>query len=104
MRCRGMSVAEYAQILNNRLPLTTLGSTIDQSPVTKTILRISSMLSMSMIPVALFTANSQLKQVPERFVSVFADMKSKPPSPLPTATYTDAPLPQCSMSWDISTM
>lgn len=77
IRYKGTTVEEYSQMLDAKTPVSMLGSTIDQSPVTRTILRISAMLSTSIIPLALFTATSQLEQVPERFSSIFSDMKSK---------------------------
>jgi hypothetical protein len=77
IRQRGMTVDEYYRQLMEKTPLRLVGSTMDESPVTRTILRISAMLSTSVIPVALFTAGSELKQVPERFTSIFGEIKSK---------------------------
>ncbi|KAJ6442265.1 tetratricopeptide repeat protein [Purpureocillium lavendulum] len=77
MRNKALDVLEYYDRVEAKLPLSVLGSTMDQSPVTRTVLRISAMLSDSMIPVALLTVSS-LKTVPARFVKVFAEMKGKP--------------------------
>lgn len=78
MRNKGLTVFDYQSKLQAEMPLTLLGSTIHQSPVTRTVLRISSMLSASMIPVTLFSATSHLKTVPARFANVFAEMKGTP--------------------------
>lgn len=77
MHYKGTAVKEYSQMLDAKVSLGMLGSAIDQSPVTRTILRISAMLSTSIIPLDLFTATGQVKQIPERFTSIFADMKSE---------------------------
>ena len=83
MHYKGTTVEEYSQLLDGKIPLAMLGSAIDQSPVTRTILRISAMLSTSIIPLALFTATNQPKQVPDRFTSIFDDMKSESRFPQP---------------------
>ncbi|KND91932.1 Nephrocystin-3 [Tolypocladium ophioglossoides CBS 100239] len=76
MRNKGLTVFDYQSKVEAKMPLTLLGSTIHQSPVTRTILRISAMLSASMIPVTLFSASSHLKTVPARFTNIFAEMKA----------------------------
>ncbi|UNI22382.1 hypothetical protein JDV02_008274 [Purpureocillium takamizusanense] len=75
MRNKALTVLEYHTRIESKLPLSVFGSTIDQSPVTRTVLRISAMLSDSVIPAALFTVSS-LKTVPARFANVFAEMKA----------------------------
>ncbi|KAK5995898.1 Nephrocystin-3 [Cladobotryum mycophilum] len=57
IRKKGLTVFEYQQEVESNMPLRIMGSTIDQSPVTKTVLRVSAMLSSSAIPVALFRLN-----------------------------------------------
>ncbi|KAH6994901.1 hypothetical protein EDB80DRAFT_728193 [Ilyonectria destructans] len=76
IRQTNSTVADYERNMESRVPLHLLGSTIDQSPVTKTILRISAMLSSSSIPVALFCATSQLKTAPDRFMGAFKEMNA----------------------------
>ncbi len=76
MRNKALSVLEYHTRIESKLPLSVFGSTMDQSPVTHTVLRVSAMLSDSVIPVALFTVSS-LKAVPVRFANVFAEMKGR---------------------------
>ncbi|OAQ78445.1 tetratricopeptide repeat protein [Purpureocillium lilacinum] len=75
MRNKALSLLEYHKRIESKLPLSIFGSTMDQSPVTHTVLRVSAMLSDSAIPVALFTVSS-LKTVPARFANVFAEMKA----------------------------
>ncbi|KAK7420036.1 hypothetical protein QQX98_003043 [Neonectria punicea] len=76
IRQTALTVADYQQNMGSRVPLHLLGSTIDQSPVTKTILCISAMLSTSFIPVALFSATSQLKTAPDRFMGILKEMNA----------------------------
>lgn len=55
--------------------MTLLGSSLHQSPLTKTVLQISAMLSTSVIPVALFSATSQLDEAPERLRPILGDIR-----------------------------
>ena len=75
IRNKGVSVAEYRDTNEAQLPLKILGSALHQSPVTKTILQISAMLSLSVIPVALFNATSYLERAPESLKGVINDLK-----------------------------
>ncbi|KAK2603805.1 hypothetical protein QQS21_004007 [Conoideocrella luteorostrata] len=77
IRTKGLSISEYETMIATTMPLTLLGSTLHQSPVTKTVLQISSMLSPSIIPVGLLSATSHLKQAPERFRAILGDMRGK---------------------------
>ncbi|KAG6271513.1 hypothetical protein E4U49_003885 [Claviceps purpurea] len=52
MKVKGSSVSEY--LMESRVPLTVLSFTLQQSPLAKAVLQISSMLSASVIPAALF--------------------------------------------------
>ncbi|KAI5458452.1 hypothetical protein BGZ63DRAFT_46797 [Mariannaea sp. PMI_226] len=76
IRQTNSTIVDFEMKMESRVPLHLLGSTIDQSPVSRTILRISAMLSFSIIPVALFYATSQIKIAPERFMGIFNDMKA----------------------------
>lgn len=75
MRAKGLSVSEYYTIIESKTPLTLLGSTLHQSPVTKTVLQISSMLSVSAIPIALFGTVTQPKHAPERFRAILEEIR-----------------------------
>lgn len=75
IRNKGLSVFEYQAKTETKWPLKLIGSTIHQSPVTKTILQISAMLSASIIPVALFSTTSYSVQVPDRFQSLLGEIK-----------------------------
>lgn len=77
IRKKGWTITEYEKSLGLELPLRLIGSTIDLSPVTKTVLRISAMLSSSVIPVAIFSAGSPLRQAPQNFMTELESMKSK---------------------------
>lgn len=77
MRAKGLSVSEYYTIIESKTPLTLLGSTLHQSPVTKTVLQISSMLSASAVPIALFGTVTQPKHAPERFRAILEEIRGK---------------------------
>jgi hypothetical protein len=57
------------------MPLRLLGSTLDQSSVTRTVLRVSAMLSYTVIPVALFNPSKGMKNIPTRFADALAEIK-----------------------------
>lgn len=76
IRKKGMTVLDYRRKLELKMSWNMIGSTIDQSPVTRTILRISAMLSSTVIPVTLFSAPPYIKEAPARFMNIFAEMKS----------------------------
>lgn len=75
IRKKGHTIFNYQRQLEVKMPLGILGSTLDQSPVTRTVLRVSAMLSSSMIPVTLFNPAMELKDAPSRFLNVFQELK-----------------------------
>ncbi|TWU74305.1 hypothetical protein ED733_005619 [Metarhizium rileyi] len=76
IRNKGMTVLEYRTMTEASIPLTLLGSTLHQSPLTKIILQTSAMLATSIIPVALFSATSHVKETPERFRGILEQMRA----------------------------
>ncbi|EFY85129.1 hypothetical protein J3459_016513 [Metarhizium acridum] len=76
IRNKGMSILEYHTMLQASTSMTLLGSALDQSPLTKTVLQISAMLSTSVIPVALFSATSHLDEAPERLRSILGEIRA----------------------------
>lgn len=69
-------------MLDSKLPLSLIGSTVDQSPVMRAVLRISAMLSTTIIPVTLFNAAPHTEPVPTRFVNIFNEVKGRIIDPL----------------------
>ncbi|EFZ00704.1 kinesin light chain-like protein [Metarhizium robertsii] len=76
IRNKGMSILEYHAMLQASTSMTLLGSSLHQSPLTKTVLQISAMLSTSVIPVALFSATSQLDEAPERLRPILGEIRA----------------------------
>lgn len=72
-KCLGVS--HFQSQLQSTMPLRLLGSTLDQSSVTRTVLRVSAMLSYTVIPVALFNPSKELKNIPARFADAFAEIR-----------------------------
>lgn len=76
-KCLGVS--HFQSQLQSSMPLRLLGSTLDQSSVTRTVLRVSAMLSYTVIPVALFNPSKELskelKNIPARFADAFAEIR-----------------------------
>ncbi|UKZ58053.1 hypothetical protein TrVGV298_011915 [Trichoderma virens] len=72
---KGLDISQYQKELASNMPLRILGSTLDQSSVTRTVLRISAMLSYTVIPVALFSPSKRLKNTPARFTDAFAEIR-----------------------------
>ncbi|KAG6045408.1 hypothetical protein E4U39_002406 [Claviceps sp. Clav50 group G5] len=64
MKAKGSGVSEY--LMDSRVPLNLLSSTLQQSPLAKTVLQISSMLPATVIPAALFRDCFPPELAPER--------------------------------------
>lgn len=76
IRKRGYTLTEFETTLDTSTQsFQLLGSTIDQSPLVQTILRISAMLSASVIPVALFDGTTHAGEAPSRFSNMVAEIK-----------------------------
>ncbi|KAH6603279.1 tetratricopeptide-like helical [Trichoderma cornu-damae] len=73
---KGLDISQYQKELDSNMPLRLLGSTLDQSSVTRTVLRVSAMLCCTVIPVALFTPSNGPKNMPTRFADAFAEIKA----------------------------
>lgn len=73
---KSLVVSHFQSQLQSNMPLRLLGSTLDQSSVTRTVLRVSAMLSYTVIPVALFNPSKGPKNVPTRFADAFAEIKA----------------------------
>lgn len=73
-KCLGVS--HFQSQLQSSMPLRLLGSTLDQSSVTRTVLRVSAMLSYTVIPVALFNSSKEPKNIPARFADAFAEIRA----------------------------
>ncbi|KAL6900330.1 hypothetical protein GGI43DRAFT_383810 [Trichoderma evansii] len=73
---KGLDVSLFQSQLQSNMPLRLLGSTLDQSSVTRTVLRVSAMLSYTIIPVALFNPSKGPKNVPTRFADAFAEIRA----------------------------
>lgn len=72
---KGLEISQYQKELDSNMPLRILGSTLDQSSVTRTVLRVSAMLSYTVIPVALFSRPKEPKHTPTRFTDAFAEIR-----------------------------
>lgn len=72
---KGLDVSLFQSQLHSNMPLRLLGSTLDQSSVTRTVLRVSAMLSYTVIPVALFNPSKGPKNIPTRFADAFAEIR-----------------------------
>lgn len=59
------------------MPLRTLGSMLDQSSVTRTVLRVSAMLSYTAIPVALFGSPKGHRNTPARFTETLKEIRGR---------------------------
>ncbi|KAL7795059.1 hypothetical protein V8C37DRAFT_375440 [Trichoderma ceciliae] len=73
---KGLDISQYQSELESNMPLRLLGSTLDQSSVTRTVLRVSAMLSYTIIPVALFSPSKGPKNMPARFTDAFAEIRA----------------------------
>ncbi|KAL7942941.1 hypothetical protein V8C42DRAFT_330840 [Trichoderma barbatum] len=73
---KGLDISQYQKELASNMPLRILGSTLDQSSVTRTVLRVSAMLSYTVIPVALFSPSKGPKITPSRFTDAFAEIRA----------------------------
>ncbi|RFU76310.1 tetratricopeptide-like helical [Trichoderma arundinaceum] len=73
---KGLDISQYQRELDSNMPLRLLGSTLDQSSVTRTVLRVSAMLSYTIIPVALFNPSKGPKIMPARFMDAFAEIRA----------------------------
>ncbi|KAK0759238.1 hypothetical protein N5P37_008123 [Trichoderma harzianum] len=73
---KGLEISQYQKELDSNMPLRILGSTLDQSSVTRTVLRVSAMLSYTVIPVALFSRPKEPKHTPARFTDAFAEIRA----------------------------
>jgi hypothetical protein len=72
---KGLDISQYQNELESSMPLRLLGSTLDQSSVTRTVLRVSAMLSYTVIPVTLFSPTKGPKNMPARFRDAFAEIR-----------------------------
>ena len=70
-----MKISEYQARSELRISLHMPGSIIDQSPLAKTILRISAMLSTSVIPVTLFLATPPQPAAPAKFLDTYSELQ-----------------------------
>lgn len=59
IRNRGSTIADYLNHLKANDRPSIVGSTVDQNPMAKRLLKVSSMLSLAAIPATLFTAQWQ---------------------------------------------
>ncbi|GFP59757.1 nephrocystin-3 [Trichoderma asperellum] len=73
---KSLDVSHFQSQLQSNMPLRLLGSTLDQSSVTRTVLRVSAMLSYTVIPVALFNPSKGPKNIPTRFADAFAEIRA----------------------------
>ena len=70
-------MSDYQREVASNMPLRILGSMLDQSSVTRTVLRVSAMLSYSVIPVALFGSPRGHKKTPARFADTLQEIRGK---------------------------
>ncbi len=77
IRFTRMTLSEYLRELDEKAMPRIFGSAIDQFPMTRTILRVSAMLSSSAIPTALFNAQLKATEVPSRFTRAISEIKCK---------------------------
>lgn len=77
IRSKQMPISTYLRKLEERPRPRMFGSAIDQSPMTRKFLRISSMLSSSAIPTTLFSSQLKAAEVPPRFSKAISEMKGK---------------------------
>ncbi|KAL7813420.1 hypothetical protein V8C26DRAFT_159239 [Trichoderma gracile] len=73
---KGLDVSYYQSEVAFNMPLRTLGSMLDQSSVTRTVLRVSAMLSYTAIPVALFGSPKGHKTTPARFTDTLNEIRA----------------------------
>ncbi|KAL6862291.1 hypothetical protein J3F83DRAFT_745778 [Trichoderma novae-zelandiae] len=73
---KGLDVSYYQREVASNMPLRILGSTLDQSSVTRTVLRVSAMLSYTVIPAALFSSPKGHKTTPARFTDTFEEIRA----------------------------
>ncbi len=75
---KNILVSDYELQLATSLSPRVFGSTIDQSPAARLILRISALLSLSAVPASLFLRTFQnVKSSPPRFSKAVAELKSE---------------------------
>jgi hypothetical protein len=70
-----MCFTEYEGILNSEYPKQLVGTSIDQSPIAKNLLRISAMLSHAVIPVELFYLDPAVSKTQPRFLHTLTETK-----------------------------
>ncbi|PTB72478.1 hypothetical protein M440DRAFT_158309 [Trichoderma longibrachiatum ATCC 18648] len=73
---RGLDVSYYQSEVASHMPLRILGSMLDQSSVTRTVLRVSAMLSYTVIPVALFCSPKSHSKTPARFTDTLKEIRA----------------------------
>ncbi|KAK1240587.1 hypothetical protein MKX07_004615 [Trichoderma sp. CBMAI-0711] len=73
---KGLDVSYYQSEVAFNMPLRTLGSMLDQSSVTRTVLRVSAMLSYTAIPVALFGSPKGHRNTPARFTDTLKEIRA----------------------------
>lgn len=78
IRSRGMKIREYEAASEQTSSPTLFGSTIDQSPLTGVILRVSSMLSTAAIPAVIFGLQWSTGNIPTQFKIDMQSVSGKP--------------------------
>ncbi len=78
MRTKKLLVSDYERLLETMPGPSLFGSTVDQAPAGRLILRISALLSSSAVPASLFLGSLQnTNSTPPRFRKAVEELKSE---------------------------